>query len=99
MRLHIVLAEFLTRGESNGDRRFLRGIYLPLFAHCRAKIKNDSPREVCDTNRGSHSALGDRQARLSGVECRNIRQRRNSPYIKEANGDQRFLRSEKHRHG
>ena len=41
-------------------------------------IESCSARPSGAAESGSHSPLGDRQARLPGVECANIRQRRNS---------------------
>ena len=73
----------------NGDRRIVRDATknsiqsieqnsrtTPLGFHWQER-----PRGACDTNRGSHSALEDRQARLSGAECRNIRRRRKLPRL------------------
>jgi len=48
------------------------------------------PPRTFGANRGSHSALGDRQARLSGAECRNIRRRRNSPKQSVGKNQERF---------
>ena len=73
----------------NGDRSFLRDATKNQIQSIEQKARTtplgshwwEHPRGACDTNRGSHSALEDRQARLSDAECRNIRQRRNSPNL------------------
>ena len=44
-------------------------------------LGGEHPRIARDANRGSHSALEDRQARLSGAERRNLCRRRNSQNV------------------
>ena len=60
-----------------GSTKIQKGGFAPPF--CILTTRCSRAPSHFSANRGSHSALKDRQARLSGVECRNIRRRHNSP--------------------